>query len=383
MVLATAIAVAVAAVGLAAAGSSAARPREDPAIGLRLIGNFAMPQYVARAPGQANAGLVFVVEDAGTIRTVRGGDVVGDPFLDITRLVDDGGERGLLSVAFPPDYGTSGRFYVYFTNLKGNNEVDEFTVSAGDATDVVDSSRRCVVVFPHPLYDNHNGGQLQFDRDGLLWISTGDGGGGGDPEENAQDLDSPLGKLLRIDPRQNGSAPYSVPPDNPFVGLPGRDAIYAYGLRNPWRFSIDGNHIAIGDVGQEQWEEIDYETLPGARGANFGWDNYEGTHLYEGPPLTRQQPPIFEYSSGDETSNCAVTGGFVVHDPDLPQLAGRYVYADFCAGELRSLVPAVAGATDDAPLGITVDEPTSFGLGPGQGLYVASLAGPVYRLVAR
>ncbi len=370
--IALAIAVMVAA---ASAQASAAPPA------LQLAGNFTTPQYVTHAPGPANAGLLFVVEDAGTIQIVEHRRTVGHPFLDISGIVDDGGERGLLSVAFPPDYATSGLFYVYFTNPTGNNEVDEFSVSPTDPTDALESTRRRVIVFHHPLHGNHNGGQLQFDRHGMLWIATGDGGGAGDPQENAQNLHSPLGKLLLIDPRRTASSSYSVPPGNPFVGVPGRDEIYAYGLRNPWRFSIDRNHLVIGDVGQESWEEIDYETFGTARGANFGWDNYEGTHLFEGPTLTQQQLPILEYSSGDATPNCAVTGGYVVRDPALPDLAGRYVYADFCGGELRSMVPTLGGAVDDAPLGLSVLEPSSFGVGPGNGLYVASLEGPVYRLV--
>ncbi len=371
---------ALASLGLAA--DSPARPAAAAVPALELVGNFTLPEYVGHAPGPASAGLLFVVEDAGTIRVLDRGTVVDHPFLDMRHLVLDEGEQGLLSVAFPNDYATSGRFYVYFTNNSGNNEVDEFQVSAADPTDAVEMTRRRVIVFAHPTFRNHNGGQLQFGPDGMLWIATGDGGGSGDNGENAQDIGSLLGKLLRIDPRESGGSRYSVPPDNPFVGVPGRDEIWAYGFRNPWRFSFDGRHVAIGDVGQASWEEVDYETLATARGANFGWDNFEGTHLFEGPALADHELPIHEYSSASTTANCAVTGGFVVRDPSLADLVGRYVYADFCAGELRSLVPTLGGALDDAPVGLSVTEPTSFGVGKGRRLYVASLAGPVYRLIA-
>ena len=367
-------------------GHSADSQAQDPAPpappALELVGNFETPQYVAHAPGAASSRLLFVVEDEGTIRVVNRRTVEPEPFLDIRGRTEDGGEQGLLSVAFPPDYETSGKLYVYFTSHAGNNVVEEFQVSPTDPTDALESTQRRVIAFSHPVNTNHNGGQLQFGPDGMLWIATGDGGGPGDPGENAQDLTSPLGKLLRIDPDQDGAAPYSIPADNPFVGVPGRDEIWAYGLRNPWRFSFDGNRILVGDVGQASWEEVDYETIATARGANFGWDNYEGTHPFEGPVLDEQELPILEYSSQAASGNCAVTGGYVVRDSRLPDLVGRYVYADFCAGQLRSFVPAFSGAVDDAPLGVSVPQPASFGLGAGRRLYVASLTGPVYRIAA-
>ena len=201
------------------------------------------------------------------------------------------------------------------------------------------------------------------------------------PTRTRENLNTLLGKLLRIDPRRERSDSYSVPPDNPFVGLPGRDEIWSRGLRNPWRFSFDSNRIAIADVGAASWEEVNYETITTSRGANFGWDNYEGTHLFEGPELTEHELPIHEYSSatGGPTARSSGATSRVIRA--LPDLLGRYLYADFCAGELRSLIPRLSGALDDAPLGLTVDRPTSFGVGPGRRLYVASIAGPVYRLV--
>jgi hypothetical protein len=351
---------------------------------LRQIGTFASPVHVDDAPGFSD--LLFVVEQRGTIRVRQGSTVLGHFFLDIRGLVrDDGNEEGLLSVAFAPDYASSGRFYVYFTNAAGNNEIDEFRRSAADPTRADPGSRRVVLEIPHPGFANHNGGQLQFGPDGYLWIATGDGGGGGDPGENAQDIRELLGKLLRIDPRATGGKSYSVPGDNPFVHARGLDEIYAYGLRNPWRFSFDrgSGALALGDVGQNSWEEIDYETPATARGANFGWDNFEGTHLFEGPPLSAHQLPIHEYSSGLGSGNCSVTGGYVVRDPGLPTLVGRYLYADFCKGQLRSFVPSLNGASGDAPVGLTVSQPTSFGEGVANRIFIASRQGPVYRLLAQ
>jgi glucose/arabinose dehydrogenase len=353
-------------------------------LGLRLVGEFTSPNHVDNAPGTPSQGLLFVVEDAGVVRVVNRGVIEPEPFLDIHNRVEDLGEQGLLSIAFPPDYASSGRFYVYFTNNLGNNQIFEFQVNPDDPTDALEGSARAVISFQHPGATNHNGGNLQFTPDGLLWVATGDGGGGGDPNENAQSLSSLLGKLIRIDPRQSGSSKYTVPPSNPFVGLPGRDEIWSYGFRNPWRISFDATtqRLSIGDVGQALWEEVDYETRGSARGANFGWDNYEGTHLFEGPALTEHEQPIFEYSSADGTGNCAVTGGYVVRDPNLPQLYGRYLYADYCAGDLRSFVPAFDGATDDASTGLTVANPTSFGEGAARRIYVATSSGAVYQLIS-
>jgi hypothetical protein len=381
---ASSVAAVVAALCLGLAAFTARSEAQSGGLTLKWIGDFTSPVYVDNAPGFRN--LLFIVEQPGTISVKDRGKSVDHFFLDITEVVrDTGNEEGLLSVAFAPDYATSGRFYVYFTNAAGNNEVDEFQRSASDPTRADPDSRRVVIEFPHPGHTNHNGGQLQFGRDGYLWIATGDGGGRGDPGENAQDLDSLLGKLLRIDPRATGESAYSVPADNPFVGVPGRDEIYAYGFRNPWRFSFDARsgNLLLADVGQASWEEVDFETRATALGANFGWDNFEGTHLFEGPPLSEHELPIHEYSSASGTGNCSVTGGYVVRDQGLPTLIGRYLYADFCKGELRSFVPELGGASDDAPVGLTVSQPTSFGEGVANRIFIASREGPVYRLLVQ
>jgi glucose/arabinose dehydrogenase len=365
--------------------SSASSPQHERRAGgvaLKKIGSFDAPVYVTGAPGFPQ--LLFVVEQPGRIVVLRNGHRLGKPFLDLRDQVSYGGERGLLSVAFPPDYARSKRFYVYYTDENGNIRIDEF--KRGSATRARAGSQRQVIVVPHPVNSNHNGGQLQFLGD-LLYFATGDGGSGGDPPNNAQNKEVLLGKLLRIDPRSSGGRPYTVPADNPFVGKAGRDEIYSYGLRNPFRFSFDGRRIAIGDVGQNEFEELDYTTVAGARGANFGWDAFEGFSKYTDENSGTPDPggtvkPIFAYGHSRGNS-CTIIGGYVVRDPRLHGLRGRYVYADLCEGQLRSLVPHLKRASGDRKLGLHVETPSSFGEDDQHRLYVASLEGPVYRLVPR
>ncbi len=357
-------------------------------LALKRVGNFDNPTYVAGAPGFPK--LLFVVEQPGKVAVLRGGHKLSHPFLDISSLVDFGGERGLLSIAFPPNYKQSGDFYVYYTDKAGNVRVDEF--QRATATRAKPSSRRNVIEIAHPVNANHNGGQLQFFGD-LLYFGTGDGGSAGDPPNNAQNKESLLGKLLRIDPRPSGGQPYSVPADNPFVGKPGRDEIYSYGLRNPFRFSFDTTtakqpRLAIGDVGQNRFEELDYTTLAGASGANFGWDAFEGYHPYEEESSGTPDPggtikPIMAYSHSRDGGSCTIIGGYVVGPSGPPALRGRYLYADYCSGIVRSLVPHLHRASGDRKTGLTVTSPTSFGEDEEGRIYIASQEGPVFRLIAR
>jgi glucose/arabinose dehydrogenase len=279
-------------------------------------------------------------------------------------------------MAFAPNYRQNRRFYVYYTDHEGDIRVVEFR---GRGNRARKGSARTVLVQDHSEHSNHNGGQLQFGPDGFLYIGLGDGGGGGDPFEAGQDLGTHLGKILRIDPR---GRPFKVPRSNPFRGRRGaKPAVYSYGLRNPWRFSFDRatGDLTIADVGQNEWEEIDHVGAAKLNGANFGWDLFEGDHVFEGNGSTpaNYEPPVLEFSH--DGGNCSVTGGYVVHDNSVPALDGRYVYADFCAGDLRSLAPSNPTGSDSSA-GLDVDQPSSFGLDSRGHLYVASLAGPVYRI---
>jgi glucose/arabinose dehydrogenase len=379
--------------GLPACGSadqpeqSAQRPHSG--VALKKIGQFDHPVYVTGAPGFPK--LLFVVEQPGRVAVMRGGHRLTHPFLDLRGAVGfDGAERGLLSIAFPPDYATSRSFYVYYNDNAGNIRVDEF--KRARPTLAGRGSQREVIGIPHPENANHNGGQMQF-LGNLLYFGTGDGGSGGDPPNNAQNKDVLLGKLVRIDPRPSDGRPYSVPPSNPFVGKPGRDEIYSYGLRNPFRFSFDTvtakqPRVAIGDVGQNRYEELDYTTVAAASGANFGWDAFEGFAPYADENSGTPDPggttkPIFAYSHSRAGGSCSIIGGYVVADRHLPSLYKRYVYADLCEGQLRSLVPHLKGASGDRKLGLAVASPTSLGEDDAHRLYVSSLEGPVYRLISR
>jgi glucose/arabinose dehydrogenase len=364
-------------------------PRRPGGVALKKVGQFERPTYVAAAPGFPD--LLFVVEQPGRVVVLREGRRLRRPFLDLRSLVGyDGGERGLLSIAFPPDYPRSRRLYVYYTDNDGNIRVEEFRRRS--ATRAVRGSRRPVIEISHPVNANHNGGQLQFLGE-LLYLGTGDGGSGGDPPNNAQDRNSLLGKLLRIDPRPDDGQPYSVPADNPFVGGAGRDEIYSLGLRNPFRFSFDTTSarqpwIAIGDVGQNRFEELDYTSVAAARGANFGWDALEGFSPYREENGGTPDPggttkPIMAYGRGRDGGSCTIIGGYVVRDPRLPSLRGRYLYSDYCSGTLRTLVPHLHGAGHDRRLGPTVAFPTSFGEDSRGRIYVCSQEGDVYRLVPR
>jgi glucose/arabinose dehydrogenase len=378
---------AVASLALAVSLLSGRATGRTPHLALRDVGGgFDQPIYVTHAPGAP--GVLYVVEQTGRVRVVDHGTIRSQAFLNISGRISCCGERGLLSIAFDPHFHSNHLFYADYTNPDGNLEVDEF--HAGSNTSANANSRRRVIVIPHPNADNHNGGQLQFGPDGFLYISTGDGGGGDDQFDNARHLSVLLGKLLRINPHKHGSQPYTTPRTNPFVGRPGRDEIYAYGLRNPWRFSFDSANgdLAIGDVGQNAWEEIDYVTRARAKGSYFGWPTWEGNAVHDSSrqdPNPNHRPPIFpiKVHSHNPEGYCALIGGFVVHNQSLSLLNGRYVYSDLCTDDIRSLVPSTGRSSGDSSTGLTVSGPHSFGVGGAGQLYVTSEDGHVYQIVQR
>jgi glucose/arabinose dehydrogenase len=348
------------------------------------VGSFEQPLYVTAPP--ADRRRIFVVGQTGRIDIVRGGRKLPTPFLDLSGMVIAGGEQGLLGLAFAPDYATSGLFYVYFTGKDSKEHLVELHRKSDDLADP--ASIRTVFVHDDPE-PNHNGGQLAFGPDGLLYVGTGDGGGGNDQHGargNAQNLGSPLGKILRIDPRADGTKPFTAPSSNPFVGRAGAlPEIYAYGLRNPWRFSFDraNGDLVIGDVGQDAVEEIDFARKGTARGANFGWRPYEGRSRIFDEPAPGARLPVITKRHDDGW--CSITGGYVVRDRAVGGLYGRYVYGDYCKGQLRSARLSGGKATGDQAIpGLpTVSGLDSFGQDAAGRVYVVSQTGAVYRFAAR
>jgi glucose/arabinose dehydrogenase len=296
--------------------------------------------------------------------------------------VQSGGERGLLSMAFAPDYAKTRRFYVYFTDHTGDIRIREYKRSKGNPNVASRRSARNVLRIGHREFGNHNGGQLQFGPDGFLYAGTGDGGGGGDPHRHGQSRSTLLAKLLRIDPRHHARGRgYSIPASNPFRGG-GRPEIWAYRLRNPWRFSFDRKTgaLAIGDVGQDQFEEIDFARRRG-RGANYGWNVFEGRHRYSGGHARHYHRPAVVHSHG--AGYCSITGGYVVRDRSLRGLYGRYVYGDVCHSRLRSVKMRGSRGRGDRAIGASVSNLVSFGEDARARVYAVSLNGPVYRLAPR
>jgi glucose/arabinose dehydrogenase len=348
----------------------------DARVHLVKVGNFSAPIYVAAPPGDSSR--LFVVERAGRIVVLHGGS--RNVFLDIRGQVSKGGERGLLSMAFAPDYASSGRFYVDYTDNGGDIRIVEFRRSTG-ADRAAPGSARNVLTIEHSQFSNHNGGQIQFGPDGLLYIGVGDGGSENDPFRRGQNLGTLLGKLLRIDPRPSGGRPYTVPRSNPFAGRAGaRPEIYSYGLRNPWRFSFDRQTggLTIGDVGQDRFEEIDFTHRDGAAGRNFGWSVFEGRHRFRGGSALDYTPPVLTLSHS--RGFCAVDGGYVVRDRTLRSLFGRYVYGDLCNSRLYSAKLRKGHVVGNRALPVKVGNLVSFGEDARGRVYAVSLSGSVYRL---
>jgi glucose/arabinose dehydrogenase len=316
---------------------------------------------------------VYVVQQSGTLVRMSGGRI-GNTVL--TLPVSSGNERGFLGAAFSRD---GKKLYADYTSANGDIRVVSYKMKGNVANT---ATRRVLLAIPHHEFDNHNGGNLVIGPDNMLYVGVGDGGSGGDPHGNAQNTNSLLGKILRINPEASGGAG-RIPDGNPFKGKPGhRGAIWMFGLRNPWRFSFDRStkDMWIGDVGQDLYEEVDFARAGNQKGANWGWNRREGKHPYNGgtrPPHARD--PIVErpHTAGD----CAIIGGYVYRGaPKLP-LVGAYVYGDECTGVIRALVQKGGRATQNASLSLTVSQLSSFGQGPSGGLFAISLAGTIYQIV--
>jgi glucose/arabinose dehydrogenase len=357
----------------APAAASAAR-----GVRLKRVGTFSSPVFATAPPADKHR--LFVVEQAGRIRVLRDGHELSTPFLDISSKVLSGGERGLLSMAFAPDYKSSGRFYVYFTGRGGDIHIQEYRRSSADRAAA--GSARNLLTIGHSEFPNHNGGQLQFGPDGHLYAGIGDGGGAGDPHGHGQSLGVDLGKLLRIDPRHGRR--YSVK-GNPFVGRRGaRPEIWAYGLRNPWRFSFDRatGDLVIGDVGQDTIEEIDFARRGKGRGGNYGWNVFEGNRRFHSGSAPGAVRPRVTHTHA--AGYCSITGGYVVRDRAVGSLYGRYLYGDLCHAALRSVhLGRNGGARGDRATKLSVHNLVSLGEDARGRVYTVSLDGAVSRVVPR
>ncbi len=355
-------------------------PPSWPTISLnQVVGGLVQPTSITHAGD--NSTRIFVTEKPGRIRIIRNNALQTSPFLDITFRIGSspGGEQGLLSAAFPPNYGpTQNHFYVYYTNPVGTLVIARYRPTANP--DIADpNSEEIILTIEHPTFSNHNGGQLQFGPDGCLYIGTGDGGSGGDPFKNAQNPAALLGKLLRIDVEAAITpSNYSIPTTNPYVGTPGyRGEIWALGLRNPWRFSFDRQtgDLYIGDVGQNLWEEVDFQPANSVGGENYGWNILEGLHCFDPAvgcvmPL-RYSPPVAEYPHAPD---CSITGGYVYRGPGNAAMQGIYFYGDICSGNIRGLQRLngtwFSNLLKTAPFGIS-----TFGEDQAGSLYAADYAG--------
>jgi len=352
-------------------------PLPEPSVALFEIGSFDQPVDIAVRPGH---GELHVVEQPGRVVAVT--DLSTEVVLDITGLTESRGEQGLLGLAFHP---TAELAYVNFTDVDGDTVVAEFAIDP--VTGVFDrDSYREVLTIDQP-YSNHNGGQLAFGPDQLLYIGVGDGGSAGDPERYALDLSSRLGKILRIDPQPDGSAPFTVPADNPFVDTPGADpTIWSYGLRNPWRFSFDPatGDLWIGDVGQGAFEEINQalatDRRDAARGLNFGWSAFEGFERFnDDQPVDGAVDPLFVYDHGN--GRCSVTGGRVARGDTVADLQGWYVFGDYCSGQIWALDPTAPPSEPRVVDIARLETPVAIAQGPDRELYAVSNGGTVARLV--
>ena len=366
------------------------REQSPPLEGIALkpvVGGLTAPIGITHAGD--GSGRTFVIEQGGTIRIIKDGRVRSRAFLDISSIITSGGEQGLLGLAFHPRFEANRRFYVNYTDTAGDTVVAEYKRSRHHAHRASRGSARVVLGFDQP-FANHNGGHLAFGPDGYLYIATGDGGSAGDPQGNGQRRDTLLGKILRIDvDSRTGGRGYGIPEDNPFRDDPGaRPEIWAYGLRNPWRFSFDRRTDAmwIGDVGQGEWEEIDLEAASSDGGVNWGWNIKEGTHCFlsqtecEAAQVGADlKDPIAEYS---HDFGCSVTGGYVYRGKRYPSLSGYYFFADYCSGIIWTL-DTRAGEGQEEVLRLRSGRAiSSFGENGSGEVFVVDHGGEILRLIS-
>jgi glucose/arabinose dehydrogenase len=333
------------------------------------------PVFLTAPPGDSRQ---FVVEQTGRIRVIKGGQLLVTPYLDIASKITCCDERGLLGLAFHPNFAANGFFYVNYTGAGGHTVIERYRASP--ASDVADAASAFLVLGVEQPFANHNGGMLAFGPDGMLWIGTGDGGDAGDPQNNGQTLTTLLGKMLRIDVNR---APYGIPADNPFAtSTTNRREIWSWGLRNPWRYSFDrvSLELFVADVGQNAWEEV--HVVPYTRASvNYGWKIMEGTRCYSAPTCnqTGLDIPVHEYGHTD--GNCSITGGYVYRGAAIPGILGRYFYSDYCTGFLRSFRRANGQTVEHMEWDVgDLGNVTSFGEDSAAELYILSTNGTVYRL---
>ncbi len=346
---------------------------------VQVADGFQSPVFATNAGD--GSGRLFVIEQKGEIRIIQNGTVLDKSFLDIISEVgSQGNEQGLLGLAFHPNYAQNGTFYVNYTDTTGDTVIARFQVSADP--NVADPDSEKVLLQVHQPYANHNGGYLEFGPDGYLYFGLGDGGSGGDPSGNGQSLNTYLGKILRID--VDSGDPYGIPADNPFANGSGKPEIWAYGLRNPWRFTFDRatQDLYIADVGQDQWEEVDFLPSGTPGGSDLGWNYFEGTHVYQGTPPDGALfvTPVAEYSHG---GRCSITGGYVYRGNAIPAWQGVYLYGDFCSGEIFGLVQHADGQWENQLLFDTNFQITSFGLDETGEIYVVNRSGSIFQLQAQ
>lgn len=342
------------------------------------------PIFLTAPPGDSR---LFILERPGRIRVLQNGNLLATPFLDISALTTTSGERGLLSLAFHPQYASNGYFFIYYTDLAGDIVIERRQVSAGNANAADPLSALAILTIPHPTFSNHYGGLLSFGPDGYLYAGTGDGGSAGDPPGNAQNTNVLLGKLLRLDVNASTVAqPYAIPPGNPFATAGGRPEIWAYGLRNPWRYAFDvpAQLLYLADVGQANREEVDVRPV-GQAGNNYGWNIMEGTQCYNSASCNQAGLvlPAIEYGH-DTAGGCSITGGYVYRGTALPELAGHYLYSDYCSGWLKSFSYSNGTASAVTDWGISsVGNILSFGQDAQNELYMLSGTGKVYKVVRK